>query len=301
MNIAKIFKIVVMISVLAVMTIGPAMAQDENGEYRMGIVTPRGIMSSHKQWRVLGRYISEVVGKRVNLVHMPPALLRESAKLGNLDFVFANPTLVITLRDKLGFQPVSTVKRKKTGAEFGGVIVAKKGAGITKAEDLRGKSVRYFRKASAAAYLFQVYHLLEKGIDPKHDLGSFEQQPNARKQDEIVMAVVKGEADVGFVKTGLIEAMVREGTIKMDDIVIVDQQKSNYPQVHSTVLYPEWTVAASKNLDSDLVARVRAALAKLSKDDEAAKLAGIDGFEDPLDLSNLKRAMVAVQEAAESG
>ena len=88
--------------------------------------------------------------------------------------------------------------------------MAKKGSGITKGQDLRGKRVlgHQFR-VSAGAYVFQVYHLMRLGIDPHRDFAEFK---DAKKQDDVILAVNFGSVDAGFVRSDLLERMIKEGT-----------------------------------------------------------------------------------------
>ena len=69
----------------------------------------------------------------------------------------------------------------------------------------------------------------------------------SKKQDDIVLAVRAGIVDAGFVRTGQLESMEKEGKIKMDDFVIVDQKKdSDFPFIRSTAMYPEWFLCVIK-------------------------------------------------------
>ena len=86
------------------------------------------------------------------------------------------------------------------------MILSKKGSGITKAEDLRGKDIMTYKKASAAAYTFQMFHLKEKGITESN----FASSRSSKRHDGIVLAVRAGVVDVGLVKTGLLESMAKE-------------------------------------------------------------------------------------------
>jgi ABC-type phosphate/phosphonate transport system substrate-binding protein len=169
------------------------------------------------------------------------------------------------------------------------VIIAKKGSNIMKSSDLKGKSVLAFKfKKSAAAYVFQVKHLLDQGIDPYKDFGSFTE---AKSQDDIVLAVKNGLVDAGFIKTGLLEAMEKEGKIKKSDFEIVDQVNDGFAHVHSTKLYPEWTMTSSPKADPAMSGKIKTALLKLNNGNEACKKARIAGFVEPLSFDELDNTM----------
>jgi ABC-type phosphate/phosphonate transport system substrate-binding protein len=177
---------------------------------------------------------------------------------------------------------------------FAGVIIARKGSGITKSADLKGKKViSYQFGVSAGAWVFQTYHVMQQGVNPS-DFASFTE---SKKQDDIPLAVKSGIVDVGFVRTGLLESMQKEGKLSVDDFIIVEERKDDLPFLHSTALYPEWFMVAGKKLPDDIAAKVGSAIMSLKPSDAAAKNAGIDGFVAPVSLSELETALKALKVA----
>lgn len=250
----------------------------------VGIQAPRGAIKAMAEWGELGNYLKQALGEDVQIVPLDPAKTVKTFKSGKVDYLLSNPVLALTMIKKGGATTLATLNRK-AGSQFGGVIIAKKGSNITKAADLKGKNVLAFKfKKSAAAYVFQVKHLKEKGIDPYKDFASFTQSVS---QDNIVLAVKNGLADAGFVKTGLLEAMQREGKIKVSDFEIIDQVKDGFAHVHSTKLYPEWTVVMSGKADPGTSEKLKNALLKLGSSDAACKKARIAGFVKPVSFDDL--------------
>ncbi len=119
----------------------------------------------------------------------------------------------------------------------------------------------------------------------------------SKKQDDIPLAVKSGVVDVGFVRTGLLESMQKEGKISIDDFIIIDEKKDVLPLVHSTDLYPEWFLMASKKASDEVAAKIKTAVLALKPGDAAAKSAAIDGFVEPISLENLKTALKALKVA----
>lgn len=254
----------------------------------VGIQAPRGALKVMSEWSEMGSYLKQALGEDVQIVPVDPAKTVDSFKQGSVDYLLSNPVLALTLMKKNGATSLVTLNRN-AGNKFGGVIISKKGSNIKTAADLKGKSVLAFKfKKSAAAYVFQVQHLMEKGIDPYKDFGSFKE---SNSQDNIVLAVKNGLADAGFIKTGLLEAMQKEGKIKMDEFEIVDKVDDGFAHVHSTKLYPEWTVVFSSKADKGTTDKLKAALLKLGNSDAACKKARIAGFVEPLSFDDLDNTM----------
>ena len=114
--------------------------------------------------------------------------------------------------------------------------------------------------------------LLENDINPKKDFAAI---LPAGTQDKVVLAVLKGEADAGTVRTDILEKMNDEGRIRIDDLKVIHPQKDNFPLLHSTKLYPEWAFIACQPADKKLQHSLTKVLMLLDADHEAMKAAEV--------------------------
>ncbi len=258
----------------------------------IGVMAPQGPLKAMKRWIEYGRYLSEKLGEEVRITPLSPPNMIPVARVGSVDFTLANPTMAVILQESYGAKPLATLK-KNTGSFFAGVIIAKKGKGITKAEHLRGKKVMAlkFRRA-AGAYTFQTYYLQQKGIDPHKDFASFTE---GKRQDHLVLAVGNGDIDAAFIRSGLLENMAKEGKIKLEDYVVIDQRKDSLPLLHTTQLYPDWYLSAMKGTDPALAKRVKTATLEIQAESKAAKRANIKGFVEPVSMNSMKTALKALK------
>lgn len=255
---------------------------------KIGINAPRGELKAMKQFAPLGVYLEKEIGEKVVLVPNKVATLMKLMEKGDLDYVLANPVQTIMMQEERGAIPLATMA-KKHGPHFAGVIIAKKGAGITTAADLKGKKVMSLNPAAAGAYVFQTYYLVQQGIDPRKDFAAFIE---GKKLDDLVLAVKAGAMDAAFIKTGILESMAKDGKIKMDEFVVVDaRQDPGFPPVHTTPLYPLWYFSATKKADAAVSSKMKAALLKLEASHPASKTAKIAGFVEALSLDTLKDAL----------
>ena len=259
----------------------------------VGVIAPRGELKTMKQWSEFGKYLSAKIGDSVEIKPYAPNKVIAAAKAGEVNFMLANPTQAVILQELNGATALATLN-KKSGPQFAGVIVAKKGSGITKAEDLKGKKVMSLKfKRAAGAYTFQTYHLMQKGIDPHKDFASFQE---GKKQDDLVLAVKAGVIDAAFVRSGILEAMEKEGKIKMDDFVVVDQRSGDGMSLaHTTELYPEWYLMSLQGTDTGMSDKVKLAALDLKDSDTAAQQAKIKGFVAPVSMDGMKAALKALK------
>lgn len=235
---------------------------------KLGVVASRGALKAKAKWTPLASYLGSKTNTTVTLVPLTPDKVSDAVASNRVDFMLGNPVVTTILVEKHKSRPVATI-RKKSGSQFAGVIIANKTKGIRKGADLKGKKVMAFKfGSSAAAYVFQVYHMKKIGIDPLKDFAVFKE---AKKQDDIVLAVKSGIFDAGFIKSGLLEAMEKEGKIKIKDFVIVDKKSDSLKKVHSTILYPQWYLSAGSKVSSSLFKRVKKAALSLKPSDPAGK------------------------------
>ncbi len=258
-------------------------------DVNIGVLAPRGKLKAMKRWDGFSQYLHEQLQQTINIIPLPPADTLAAVQSGELDFILTNPVQTVKAVELHSAKILATLN-KFSGAVFAGVIVSKKGSGITTAQDLINRKVMSLKfKAAAGAYTFQTYHLHQRGINPHEDFASMRA---GKKQDDLVLAVKAGVIDAAFVRTGILEAMAKEGKIKLDEFDIVDQHGSDeIKQMHTTDHYPEWYLAALKDTELSTVRQLGAAALALTPDHDAAKQAKIRGFVKPVPLDGMVTAL----------
>ncbi len=255
-------------------------------EVRVGVTAIRGELQTLKRWEALGKYLSEEINQPVKIIALTSNSLIETALQGNLDFVLNTPVGTLLLIEKTQHIPLATLNTLN-GTQFAGVIVSKKGSGIKTSEDLKGKKIISMQQStSAGGYLFQLYHLKMKNIDPHKDFSSFKEGKN---QDDLIMGVKIGLFDAAFVRSGILESLEKMGKIKMEDFEIVDQRNDEgFPHLHTTILFPEFYFSAKPSLDPQLISTMKQALLKLTPEHPATTTAEIKGFVEPISYEPIK-------------
>jgi ABC-type phosphate/phosphonate transport system substrate-binding protein len=260
---------------------------------KVGVLAIRSAVAANSQYGPVVEYLEDELGRSFELVPLGQDDIFDAVATGEIDFVMSNPLSSVQISRLYGTEFIGTLDRDSTGPEFGGIIIVRDDSDIIDLADLRGRDVTCVAFQTAAAGCnFQVLHLLEAGVAPD-DFGSFTETPS---QDNIVLAVLNGDVDAGFVRTGQLERMVADGILlDTSELRILDQQASDYVFPHTTRLYPEWPFAALAATDDELVEAVSAALLGLDADSEAAEALGAVGFVEPLDYGPLSDLVVELQ------
>lgn len=256
---------------------------------KIGVLAFRPKPEMLKQWQPLEKALKRDIPQhdfKIITYTYPELGLAVSEK--QVDFVLTNPAHFVYLSRTLGVAaPLATLIVKDNGAtlsSFGGVIFALAGrTDLNKLSDLKGKRLATPDLGSFGGYHAQAFELALAGVRLPGDAML---QIVGMPHDNVVNAVMQGGVDAGFVRTGLLEAMAREGKLDLSKIRVLNQQHlTNFPLLLSTRLYPEWTFAALPHVDENISRRVAAALFRLEEDTATTNAIGIHGFSTPSDYS----------------
>ena len=240
--------------------------------------------------------LAEYLNQRVSDVHIHLRVLSQeemerALDLGELDFVFTNPSHFSLLRHQAKLTgAIATLVRLENNlhvSTLGGVIFTnKRHPEIQELSDIKGRVLAIPGKKFLGGYQAQANELLQENIQIPDDLASLKILDS---HDEVVRAVLAGEADVGFVRTSIIESMLNEKKINAADIKIINPKSYlGFPFLISTQLYPEWAFAAiAGKVNERLERRLAAALLEIEPTNRAAKAAGIYGFTVPGDYQTV--------------
>lgn len=104
-------------------------------------------------------------------------------------------------------------------------------------------------------------------------------------------ALLERRADAAFVRVGVLEDMVRAGTLRRDAVrVIHPVSLPGYPFALSTTLYPPPVVGVLPGMEVSGVQALTAALLEISQGPRQMRELGIYGFTLPPDLAPVAAA-----------
>ena len=209
------------------------------------------------------------------------------------DFIITNPGHYALLKKRHNLPyPLATLIGKQNGQHlnaFGGVIFTRtEHATIQSLKDLKGKTIALTGDESLGGYQLQAYELYQTNLTFPEDLTPL---PTGMPHDNVVDAVLSKKADVGFVRTGVLEEMEKEGMLNLSDIKIIHEQfYEGFPLKISTKRYPEWPLVSLPHT-SQALARKVSSLA-LGMDENVFKEARVvHGFTIASDYSGVEEVL----------
>ncbi|HZF71341.1 PhnD/SsuA/transferrin family substrate-binding protein [Sulfuricurvum sp.] len=261
----------------------------------IGVLAFRSKEDTVNEWTPLAHYLDQKIPSHSFIIKpFSYKEFNEAVAKKELDFAFTNPEHYVYFSALYNATRIATLIRANVSGnelkEFGGVIISRSDRkDINNLEDLKGKNIAAVDELSLGGYLAQSNVLLSKGIDISRSSDvTFTDMPH----DKVVYIVESGSADAGFIRTGVLEKMAKEGKINRDDFKIINPQKiENFPQALSTQLYPEWPFVAFKETDPELANQVAVALLSLPRGSEIPKNAGYYGWSVPLAYEGIRAIM----------
>jgi diguanylate cyclase (GGDEF)-like protein/PAS domain S-box-containing protein len=262
--------------------------------YTLGVFAFRPKPIIQERYGELGRYLSQHLGGvPVRVLPMSDGELEAGLARHELDFVLTNPTHYIKLRETGQLSgALATVVAKQGDRSvhgIGGVIVRRADREDLKdLNDLAHKRIAIAGRHYLGTFMAPAAELWRHGVD----LDSITWVETRQPVDQVISSVQAGRADAGFVRTGVLEDLEREGVLQPDELKVV--QPLHHPGFQdrvSTRLYPEWPFLAVTDVDRDASQKVAAALLALRPTDAAARVAEIQGFSIPADYSSVEQAM----------
>jgi diguanylate cyclase (GGDEF)-like protein/PAS domain S-box-containing protein len=262
---------------------------------RIGVLSFQSKTETLTQWLPTAHALQQAVpGTRFEVLALSYEELDAAVASGQLDFVLTNPEHYVVLRNKFKLRPMATINQTIGGQvvnNFGSVIFTRSDSAIQTLEQARGSRVQAVGQNSLGGYLMaaDVFKNQQINLHNSQDAQlSFSGVPHSK----VVLAVLAGQADVGIVRTGVLEQMVSAGKLKLNQLRVLNPQPSNvFPQLLSTELFAEWPWAAMPNTPALLTKAVLLKLLAIEADSVAARDGRYQGFSIPANYTPVEDLM----------
>ena len=280
----------------------PALAQAR--EVRIGVLAFRGSGHARQRWQPLVSCLGEALPRtRFRLVFFTLDSVDDLLARQAVDFLITNPGHFVALKKRFALSALATLVRFADDGRplmrFGSVIFTR--ADQHEVEDLadaRGRVVAAVSERAFGGFLVGWREFQRLGIDLLG--GDARLYFTGFPQDRIVSAVLKGKADIGIVRTGLLESMAREGRIDMSQIRVLNPvPQAGFPWAVSSRLYPEWPFVARDGVNRELAAKVlRVLLDTMDAQKRTACKLGNVAWTAPLSYGEVARLLAEFEQAA---
>ena len=272
------------------------LAASQERTLTLGVLSVRPKPETMSRWQPLADYLSSKLdGYQVTLLPLDQEELEVAMQQDRLDLLFTNASDYIRLSSKNNLSgALVTLANQVNGrpvSSLAGVIFTKSDrSDINTLKDLKGRKVACFSTTGGlGSYPGPILEFMKSGI---RFPGNATLVTTGTPMDRVVEAVLNGKADAGFMRTGVLEDMVRQGALDIKSIKVLNRQNTpGFPFLHSTALYPEWPIVAMPRLPEEVSRKIASALLTLEPDSQVARKAGIYGFTIPADYMQVEKLL----------
>lgn len=268
---------------------------------KIGVLAYRPMLQTQVQWQPLAESLSrKLPGYDFVIEALSYHDFKDAIEDARFDLLFTNPAHYIFLKYRYNLSaPLATVINYQSGkpiSSFGGVIFTRTQRNdLNRLTDMRDKIIAITNQGSFGGYQMQAYELIQQGLKIGKDSKLL---ITDMPHDRVVQAVLDGHADVGFVRSGVLEAMAEDGSIKASDFKVLNMQtQTDYPVMSSTRLYPEWPMAAMPHIKASLVGKITAALLTLDEEPAVTAAIKIQGFTIPAEYEPVEEVLRSLRVA----
>jgi len=264
----------------------------------VGVLSFRPRTQGEAQWRALTEHLNRSIPEvqfTLRIYNYPEQ--QEAVRQQAVDVLVTQPAEYVRLVHENGLSaPLATlipIEDGKPVRAMGGVILARQDRpDLRGLHDLKDKRIATPTVLSFGAYQAQAGELARAGVRPEQIVES------GLPQDRAVQSLLAREVDAAFVRTGLLESLVRERRLDPRQVKVLHAQDyPGYPYALSTRLYPEWPVVAMPHLPEGIAVRVAGALLSVPHGSELARRMGLYGFSVPADYEPVRALMRELRQA----
>lgn len=261
----------------------------EDQVIRIGVLSHRGDEVTLKMWSPTAQYLTKTLSRyQFKIVPLDFAEIDPTVASGGIDFLLVNSGIYVNMEVRHRISRIVTLNNRIGGVPlnvFGGVIFTRKARhDLRSLRDLPGKKLIAVDETSLGGFQMAWGVMHEKKMNPYHDMSSI---VFAGTHDKVVQAVKEGRADVGTVRTGILEKMSANGDISLEDFKIINAiSNDGFPYIHSTSLYPEWPFSKLKHTSNQLAQKVAVALLNM-KYSHTLGMNNYEGWTVPLDYQQV--------------
>ena len=262
-----------------------------------------GVLSLHDQkqtimrWQATADYLSAKAGVgSFELIPLSYKNIETQSYGADLDFLITNPAIFVKLAYLKNITPVATLnKRCVLGplSVYGGVIFSldKNGRGEKLSyNDIKGKRIAAAAPNSFAGWLACLLEMKKQGLDPNEDF----KVEFVDHQRLVVDYVMSGRADIGCVRTNVIEQYSEKEKVSLDKFKFIhpgSRLLDSFPYKCSTPLYPEWVFSRNTSVTDDVACKVMKALMEMPSNSKAALNSDSYGWVVPRNYSRVQECL----------
>ncbi|WP_312191213.1 tetrathionate respiration histidine kinase TtrS [Leclercia sp.] len=230
-------------------------------DWTIGILALRGETATRTHWQPLVDSLNHAVpGAHFRLLPLDLNGMREAVNQGTIQFVLTNSGQFVQLNSHYHLRWLSSLRSGQgdtlESITTGSAIVVRDASGITRPQDLAGKTLGAVDAQAFGGYLLGYRALRDAGVQVDESKVRFVGFP----ADALLYLLREDAIQAAIVPVCLLESMDSEGLIDKSQFRVLLQKNVSWHCLISTPLYPDWSFAALPGVEDRVVDAVSRAL-----------------------------------------
>ena len=260
---------------------------------KVGVRAVNGISPAKQMWQgTIDELSQNIKGYKFKLIPIVGFHdMRTAAKNKKIDFILTNPLAYIELNKQSGLTRLLTLNKKQpngvASTTFASVIFTRSDRDeIISLKDIKNKTIMAVHAEAFGGWRMALREWLYHNIDPYEASKSVLFTPDNTHQT-VVYSVLSGQADVGVVRTGIIEQLILQKNIQPTSIRVLNSHRDKLSALHSTEHYPEWPFSVMPHVSSEISDKVFHTLLSIQPNSTAATSGKYVSWTAPLDYTEV--------------
>jgi len=284
-NLSKISVVLVMLSVMLSFVLGGCGGSNQPAKsaagaeikvLRVGAIPAEDAQKTRENYQSLAKYLEKKTGLPVEIfVATDYSGVIEAMRAGKLDIAMFGPFSYVLAADKANAEAFAVEIRKGSGTSYKSLVVTNPDSGITKLQDVKGRTYAFVDPASTSGNLIPRSFYKKNDINPDKD---FKSVMYAGGHDAAALAVKNRKVDAASMDDITYGNMKEKGLISDQDVKVIFQSDP----------IPGSPWAWRKDLPEDLKGKLKDAFMNVAKADQAALSAyggKVEGYADAKDAN----------------
>ncbi len=242
---------------LCLLILSPLSVHANEHPLRFGVLSIAQPARIFEKWQPFADYLSEQLGQKVEIV-VPRGFgkMKKTIVDEKVDFFYVNSLVFYRLKEQKKAEAVAQMKNIDGKTTSVSQVFVKRGSGINKIEDLKGKNFAYVSPMGAGGYIAPRAYLYESGLKSGVD----NKEVFTKNLSNSIHGVLLGDYDAGTmcgVNFKLMSKKIETGELKI---------------IGSSDAYPENVIGARSSLDKKTIQKFKQVLLDMPSHPEGKKL-----------------------------
>ncbi len=232
-----------------------AVTSQAKNKLTIGLIPEMNVFAQMQRFQPLADYLSQEIGVEIQLSMLSRyGNIIERLRTQKIDAAFLGSFTGALAISQLGVIPVARPVNPDNTSTYHGHIFVRKDSNITKASDMRGKTMAFVERATTAGYVFPLAWLKKERVADYKVF--FKDYFFAGSHDAAIDAVLNSKADIGAAKNTIYEYYLNNNPRAQKELVIIT----------SSVPVPSNGLCVMPTINKEIVVKLQEALLGIDKD-----------------------------------